>query len=58
MWNNELIQGWNWRARDAENYYQVSTLFVKKFTSKDYLFPIREYDLNVNLQLVQNPGWE
>jgi hypothetical protein len=58
MWHNQPVQGWNYRARDAETYYTVNTLFTLSFTSKDYFFPIRESNLNVNLRLVQNPGWE
>jgi hypothetical protein len=58
MWHNQPVQGWNYRAKDAETYYTVNTLFILSFTSKDYLFPIRESNLNVNLRLVQNPGWE
>jgi hypothetical protein len=58
MWHNQPVQGWNYRARDAETYYMVNTLFTLSFTFKDYLFPIRESNLNTNLRLVQNPGWE
>jgi hypothetical protein len=58
MWHNQPVQGWNYLARDAESYYMVNTLFTLSFTSKDYFFPIRESNLNTNLRLVQNPGWE
>jgi hypothetical protein len=58
MWHNQPVQGWNYLGREAETYYTVSTLFTLSFTSKDYFFPIRESNLNVNLRLVQNPGWE
>jgi len=58
MWHNKPIQGWNYLAREPELYYQIMTHHTPQFNSKDYLYPIREYDLNVNQRLVQNPGWE
>lgn len=54
---NRLIQGWNVAATDANEYYTVTTLYVQKFTYRDYFAPIPEYDLVNNPLLVQNPGW-
>jgi hypothetical protein len=58
IWHNQTIQGWNFAGREPEIYYRVTTLFTRQFANKDYLFPIRESDLDVNPRLVQNPGWE
>jgi hypothetical protein len=57
MWHNQPIQAWDMTQEDAAGYYRLRTLFVQKFTTKDYLFPIREANLSVNPKLVQNPGW-
>jgi hypothetical protein len=57
MWHNQPIRGWDITQEDAGGYYRLRTLFVQKFTTKDYLFPIREANLNVNPNLVQNPDW-
>lgn len=51
------IQGWNIAKSDLLGYYQVVTLFNKNFQLKDYFWPIAEKDLQVNKNLVQNPGW-
>lgn len=57
MWHNKPIQGWDIEQEDTEAYYRIRTLFTPKFTTRDYLWPIREYNLSVNANLVQNPGW-
>ena len=57
MWNNQPIQGWDVLQENTDTYYRVRTIFTPKFTTKDYFWPIREYNLSVNLNLDQNPGW-
>ena len=42
---------------DADLYYVVNTIFIRKFRLRDYLWPISELDLIVNKKLIQNPGW-
>ncbi len=54
---NEPIQGWDGTKEDPAAYYRVVTLFNRTFMKRDYLWPIRELDLEINLNLVQNPGW-
>ena len=54
---NRLIQGWNVNASELEDYYTVTTLYIQKFTYRDYFAPIPELDLTRNPQLIQNPGW-
>ncbi len=55
--HNQPIQGWDIEQSETETYYRVRNLFVQSFYTKDYLFPIREYNLTVNSKLDQNPGW-
>ncbi len=54
---NGLIKGWDIDQEAPEYYYRVKTLFNKKFSNKDYFWPISEKNLIVNNNLVQNPGW-
>ncbi|MBJ6366669.1 RagB/SusD family nutrient uptake outer membrane protein [Snuella sedimenti] len=54
---NKPIKGWNVLAQDAEDYYNVKTLYNPSFTQKDYLWPIAEGEIVNNPNLIQNPGW-
>ncbi len=54
---NRLIQGWNVNAPGLEDYYTVTTVYVQKFTYRDYFAPIPLNELRFNPLLVQNPGW-
>ena len=51
------LQGWSVNNAEALNYYRPTTQFIPAFGIKDYLWPIRSYDLVVNPNLVQNPYW-
>ena len=54
---NNYIQGWNVREEETAGYYQPQSVFSQNFGLKDYFWPIKQEDLNVNTFLVQNPGW-
>lgn len=54
---NDVISGWDMDQARAEDYYREKTIFRQSFALKDYFWPIREYDLIVNKNLVQSPGW-
>lgn len=54
---NQVIRGWDTDQGDPQFYYREKSLHRQVFTLKDYFWPIREYDLIVNKNLVQNPGW-
>lgn len=54
---NQSIIGWDVDQDLQENYYRERVLFTQKFSFKDYLWPIKQSDLQVNSNLVQNPGW-
>lgn len=57
---NTNITGWN-RMGTAQNpqlFYTITTFFNEQFVApRDYLWPLRVDDLQVNENLVQNPGW-
>ena len=57
MWHNQPIQGWDVSQSEPETYYRIRTVFTPQFLTKNYLWPIREYNLTVNPNLDQNPGW-
>jgi hypothetical protein len=57
MWHNKPIQGWDIEQTATAAYYRVKTIFTPQFTTKNYLWPILEYNLSVNPNLDQNPGW-
>lgn len=60
---NRPITGWDVLKKTtvpgdaAALYYNRVTYFKPVSTLKDYLAPIREYNLSVNHNLVQNPKW-
>lgn len=55
---NAPITGWDITQKDGAAYYQVRTIFQQRFIApRDYFWPLRIDELNVNPNLVQNPGW-
>lgn len=55
---NDPIYGWDITQSNAAEYYRKVLLFNQHFLSpRDYFWPIKEYNLTVNSNLVQNPGW-
>ncbi len=56
---NDQPRGWNIMGESTEDFYRV-TLVAQvpvKFTVKDYFWPIKESNLTVNKNLLQNYGW-
>jgi hypothetical protein len=52
------IRGWSGAyAPTNEGYYRVRNYYNRSFTQKDYLWPIKSANIDVNNNLVQNPGW-
>ena len=57
---NEQPMGWNTlRGETEEDFYQVTPVAQTpvRFSVRDYLWPIKEYELSVNGKLIQNYGW-
>lgn len=55
---NQPITGWSVFQATTNDYYKVRTIYSQNFVApRDYLWPLRAYDLTVNTELVQNPGW-
>lgn len=52
------VRGWNVRGEDEEDFYKATTLFVPRaFSTKDYLWPIKKGDLQIDDKLIQTYGW-
>lgn len=51
------LQGWNVNEGTAANYYRPVTVAVPFFGLKDYLWPIKNSEVVINENLVQNPFW-
>lgn len=51
------VQGWNVFNRTTAGYYQLSNVFQPIFSLKNYLYPIQDYDLLTNPNLVQTLYW-
>ncbi|HTJ48627.1 MAG TPA: RagB/SusD family nutrient uptake outer membrane protein [Cyclobacteriaceae bacterium] len=51
------LQGWDIFETEPENYYRPQTVITPLFGLRDYLWPIKQYDLVVNPNLSQNPYW-
>ena len=56
---NDQPQGWTCRGETADDFYKITNIYDKTvtFTQKDYFAPIRESNLYVNDNLIQNYGW-
>ena len=55
---NAPIYGWDIEQETYEAYNRRLVLFRQSFDNlRDYLWPIHEHALQINPNLVQNPGW-
>jgi hypothetical protein len=56
---NEQPLGWNVAGETMEDFYKVILVaqVPPKFSVKDYFWPIKESNLTVNKNLIQNYGW-
>lgn len=54
---NKPITGWDYNQKSPEFYYRQRVLFNQSFMTRDYFWPIRENELLVNRNLVQNYGY-
>src|SRR5690606_28548464 len=55
---NAPIYGWDIEQSTYEAYNRRILLFRQSFDNlRDYLWPIHEHALQINPNLVQNPGW-
>lgn len=53
----KLIYGYNIAGATPEDYYVKTLIAQQSFGLKDYFYPISNYNLEINPNLVQNLGW-
>jgi hypothetical protein len=51
------IQGWNYKGSSPATFFVLGVVQSRRFTTRDYLWPISLDELNTNGKLIQNPGW-
>lgn len=51
------FQGWTVSQANAVEYYRPQTVAIPVFGVKDYLWPIKNSEVVINENLVQNPFW-
>ena len=52
------VKGWSVDEDNESDFYSVIDVGLRAFNSpRDYLHPISFNELNINPNLVQNPGW-
>ena len=57
LWTKPL-RAWNFQGSTVEEFYTlINWDEARTFTFKDYLWPISDYDLRINRNLVQSYGW-
>ncbi len=57
-WLNQPIRGLNPDGETPIEFNTVRVLYTPKFSTQEYLFPIREFNIRTNTNLVQNPYWQ
>ncbi|GHT67928.1 starch-binding protein [Bacteroidia bacterium] len=51
------VQGWNYKGTNTSAFFVLGVVQSRRFTVRDYLWPISLNELNTNGKLIQNPGW-
>ncbi len=54
---NKTITGWDVEQSEVDLYYREKIYFKQTFLLRDYLWPLKESNLLINPNLIQNPGW-
>ncbi|MGI5872827.1 MAG: RagB/SusD family nutrient uptake outer membrane protein [Bacillota bacterium] len=54
---NQPVRGWSVDQESVPGYYNIINIYNQRFNQRDYLWPIKEYDLVVNTNLIQTKGW-
>lgn len=54
---NQPIRAWDITQDKPEAYYTEILLANQRFYMRDYFFPIEISEMQINRNLVQNPGW-
>jgi hypothetical protein len=52
-----LLTGWYYMGGTAELFFTLIPIQFRRFLERDYLWPISLNEMDVNGNLIQNPGW-
>lgn len=53
----EPVQGWNIEENEPADFYMVRTINNLRYNLKDVFWPIKQSELSINRNLIQNIGW-
>jgi hypothetical protein len=51
------VMGWTYDGFNAEYFFVVRPVQTRRFLFRDLLWPISVKEMNINSNLIQNPGW-
>jgi hypothetical protein len=51
------ITGWNITGTSQEDFFLLRTIQTRRFPRSSYLWPLTVTEMNINGNLVNNPGW-
>jgi hypothetical protein len=51
------VMGWNYQGTNGASFFTTTAIQARRFIERDYLWPIPLNELNINGNLIQNPGW-
>ncbi|SEM21894.1 Starch-binding associating with outer membrane [bacterium A37T11] len=54
---NKPIMSWDLTQSDPAGFYVPKIIFNQTFSSREYFWPIKESDISIDRNLVQNVGW-
>lgn len=54
---NTQVRGFDISQTTPELFYKPRVIYSRSFSVRDYLWPLKQEDLNKNIKLVQNPLW-
>lgn len=55
---NQPITGWNVNGTTAENFFLLRPVQYRRYPLASYLWPIPVGEMNINSNLINNPGWQ
>ncbi|WEK17635.1 MAG: RagB/SusD family nutrient uptake outer membrane protein [Candidatus Pedobacter colombiensis] len=54
---NGPVKGWDITQKESIAYYREVLLFNQRYSMREYLWPLKISEMQINHNLVQNPGW-
>ncbi|MDR0566717.1 MAG: RagB/SusD family nutrient uptake outer membrane protein [Prevotellaceae bacterium] len=55
---SQPIKGWNINGRTPNDFFLLRTIQARRFPRSSYLWPISVGEMNINSNLINNPGWQ